>query len=489
MKHWLGSLNLRLALILLLALMGSYSLMTWFFQTRLVEARVGQLAASVAAQVRQVENELKLGSSVAGLGARLHLGVLPPRMWKHGSEEGPRLQDLPGSDRGEPPLRGDDSSLRSDEPKSRSVEAGPPHRDFPSRSELVAQDFPRKEGMRRDPFAEQIHQRLSWALDLELGRAVRFRFAHGPGGPGLWVRLAGEPERWLWVAMPFPAPERWSDGVLVIPAVGFVLAFVAALFLVVQVNRPLRRLGEALTQVGGQGEPKPLAAEGSSEIRALTGNFNAMLDRLKRLESDRTTMLAGIAHDLRTPITRLQLQIELAGGERKEAMLRELAQMSEIFEQFRLFAGGGQGERAEARDLGLLLEEMCELWCEQGLALDLEAELTAVVKPAALRRAIENLLGNAFAYGAEPVSLRLRTRGDEVLIEISDHGRGIPQAEFAEALKPFSRLDPARGGSGHSGLGLAIVDRLIADMGGRLELENCIGAGLTARLILPRAPA
>lgn len=482
MKHWLGSLNLRLALILLLALMASYSLMTWFFQTRLVEARVGQLAASVAAQVRQVESELKAGSSVAGLGARLHQGEPPPGLWRHGGEEGPRLRDLPGPDRGEPPTRGDDSPQRSDE-------ARPPHRDFPSRAEPVAQDFPRKEGMRRDPFAEQIHQGLSKALDLELGRAVRFHFAHGPGGPGLWVRLAGEPERWLWVAMPFPAPERWSDGVLVIPAVGFVLAFVAALFLVVQVNRPLRRLGEALAQVGGQGEPKPLPAAGSSEIRALTGNFNAMLDRLKRLESDRTTMLAGIAHDLRTPITRLQLQIELAGGERKEAMLRELAQMSEIFEQFRLFAGGGLGERAEARDLGLLLEEMCEPWCEQGLTLDLPAELTAVVKPAALRRAVENLLGNAFAYGAEPVSLSLRVRRDEVLIEIRDHGHGIPEADFAEALKPFSRLDPARGGSGHSGLGLAIVDRLIADMGGRLELENCIDAGLLARLILPRAPA
>ncbi|WP_417069057.1 ATP-binding protein [Niveibacterium terrae] len=475
MKHWLGSLNLRLALILLLALMGSYSLMTWFFQTRLAEARTGQLAASVAAQVRQVESEVKLGGSVAGLGSRLHLGGLPPGQRWHGGEGGPRFRELPDAERGEPPLR--------------SNEARPPHRDFPTRGEPIDPDSPRKEGMRRDPFAEQMHHRLSQALDLELGRAVKFHFAHGPGGPGLWVRLVGEPERWLWVAVPFPTPDRWSDGVLVIPGVGFVLAFVAALFLVVQVNRPLRRLGEALAQVGGQGEAKPLAAEGSSEIRALTGNFNAMLDRLKRLESDRTTMLAGIAHDLRTPITRLQLQIELAGGERKEAMLRELAQMSEIFEQFRLFAGGGQGERAEARDLGLLLEEMCEPWCEQGLALDLEAELTAVVKPAALRRAIENLLGNAFAYGAEPVALRLRTRGDEVLIEISDHGRGIPEAEFAEALRPFSRLDPARGGSGHSGLGLAIVDRLIADMGGRLELENCVGAGLTARLILPRAPA
>jgi two-component system osmolarity sensor histidine kinase EnvZ len=472
-KHWLGSLNLRLGLILLLALVASYSLMTWFFQTRLVEARVGQLAASVAAQVRQVESELKAGSSVAGLGSRLHLGGLPPGPRWHGGEEGPRFRDLPDAERGEPLLRSNEARL--------------PHRDFPSRGESVAPDSPRKEGMRRDPFAEQMHHRLSQALDLELGRAVKFHFAHGQGGPGLWVRLAGEPERWLWVAMPFPAPERWSDGVLVIPGVGFVLAFVAALFLVVQVNRPLRRLGAALAMVGGQSEPKPLSAEGSSEIRALTENFNAMLDRLKRLENDRTTMLAGIAHDMRTPITRLQLQIELSGGERKDAMLRELAQMSEIFDQFRIFAGGGQGERAEARDLGLLLEELAEPWCEQGLALDLQAELTAVVKPAALRRAVGNLLNNAFAYGAEPVSLRLRARGDEVLIEISDHGRGIPEADVAEALKPFSRLDPARGGSGHSGLGLAIVERLIADMGGRLELENCIGAGLLARLILPRA--
>lgn len=212
-----------------------------------------------------------------------------------------------------------------------------------------------------------------------------------------------------------------------------------------------------------------------------------MLDRLKRMEVDRATMLAGIAHDLRTPITRLQLQIELAGGPRKDAMLRELAQMSEIFEQFRLFAGGGQGERAEQRDLGLLLEELVDPWRDNGLGLDLASELRAEVKPAALRRAVGNLLDNAFAYGAVPVVLRLYAHGREAVIEISDHGKGIPEERIAEALRPFSRLDPARGGNGHSGLGLAIVDRLVADMGGRLELENRPGGGLIARLVLLRS--
>lgn len=475
MKHWFGSLNLRLGLILLLALMGSYSLMTWFFQTRLLEVRAAQMAASVAIQVRQVESELKTGGVPPALSPRLHTGPFPPRTWKGAGDREARFPAMPRPPRGEdfPPPH-EEGGPRFDAPAPGGAEANQPR------------EFRRKEGF-HDPLARKIHENLSEALDRELGRTVRFHFGFGRNGPGLWVRLAGEAERWLWVDVPFPTPESWVDSAPVIPLVGFVLAFVAALFLVVQVNRPLRRLGAALAQVGGHGEPKPLPAEGSSEIRALTGNFNAMLERLKSLERDRATMLAGIAHDLRTPITRLQLQIELAGGERKEAMLRELAQMSEIFEQFRLFAGGGQGGRVEARDLGLLLEELAEPWCEQGLILDLRPELIALVKPAALRRAVGNLLDNAFAYGARPVTLSLGASGDEVRVEVSDRGPGIPEADIAEALRPFSRLDPARGGSGHSGLGLAIVERLITDMGGCLQIENGREGGLITRLVLPRA--
>lgn len=459
MKRWLGSLNLRFGLILLLALAASYSLMTWFLHTRLDEVRVGQMAASVAAQVRQAEGEVKAGSPTAGLGARIHEGGFEP----HGLR-GRSLADGQGGFPEGPEPRREGEPSRRDGPFPEFSHEVPPH---------------------PESFLLDLHQRLGQALEAELKRPVALHFGHGPRfGPGVWVRLSGEPERWLWAALPVPAPERWSDGVLVVPTVGFVLAFVAGLFLVIQVNRPLRRLGAALAQVGGRGEPQPLSPEGSSEIRALSGHFNAMLDRLKRMEVDRATMLAGIAHDLRTPITRLQLQIELAGGPRKDAMLRELAQMSEIFEQFRLFAGGGQGERAEQRDLGLLLEELVDPWRDHGLGLELASELRAEVKPAALRRAVGNLLDNAFAYGAVPVALRLYVRGREAVIEISDHGKGIPEERIAEALRPFSRLDPARGGNGHSGLGLAIVDRLVADMGGRLELENRPGGGLIARLVL-----
>ncbi|MCX9155406.1 ATP-binding protein [Niveibacterium sp. 24ML] len=469
LRRWSQSLNLRLALILFLVLGGSYALMVWLLQTRVADVRATQGASIIASRVKEAEALLARQPDIALdtlQGLRIIEAEAPPR-FERGSGRG-RRGAVPGGET--PPPDGGGLGPRG----------GPPADG--------AMDMPRWH--QRTMHLAQFDQALAEAL----GRPAVMRPGALRGeGPGLWVRLAGEPPRWLWIpssALPPPPPLRRFDPAIVIPVLGFVLAFAAALFLVVQVNRPLRKLGDALGAVGSSAAPQPLPLNGASEIRVLAGRFNDMLGRLAQMESDRSTMLAGIAHDLRTPLTRLQLQIELAAGahgiddKRKAAMLRELDQLGEIIDHFRLFAGGAASEPLETRELALLLEEMAEPWRAQGLELALQSGLRAAVKPAALRRALANLLDNAFAYGAAPVTLQLRSEAGCAMIEIRDHGPGIAPERIAEALRPFTRLDAARGGAGHSGLGLAIVERLIGEMGGRLVLENAAGGGLLARLVL-----
>ncbi|WP_374513027.1 ATP-binding protein [Niveibacterium sp.] len=478
LRRWSQSLNLRLALILFLVLGGSYGLMAWLLQTHVADLRAAQAAQTIAARVKAAERQLAQPGGTLRDDVRIAEGDEPPMF---GRGRGWQRQQAPGAEDRRPPPGGE---ARRPPPEG---DVGGPGGPPPNEAGPGAPPHLRGHGLRVEQFEA--------ALTQSLGRSAEIRPGGMRGeGPGIWIRLASDTPKWLWVpasALPFPPPIRRFDSAIVVPVLGFVIAFAAALFLVVQVNRPLRRLGDALGAVGSASAPQPLSLTGASEIRVLAGRFNDMLARLGRLESDRSTMLAGIAHDLRTPLTRLQLQIELAAGpqgiddKRKAAMLRELDQLGEIIDHFRLFAGGAGGEPLETRELGLLLEEMAAPWRDQGLQLALEPGLRAQVRSAALRRIVTNLLGNAFAYGAQPVQLTLRRDGALAMLEIADHGPGIPPERLDEARRPFARLDAARGGSGHSGLGLAIVDRLIGEMGGRLELENRPEGGLLARVVLP----
>ena len=151
------------------------------------------------------------------------------------------------------------------------------------------------------------------------------------------------------------------------------------------------------------------------------------------------------------------------------------------------FARAGEaGERAEVTAIDDIVQEAIEHY--RKLGHDLEANLACGVsipaRPKALRRAVANLVDNALRYGREPVSIRTRSRAAEALIEVMDRGAGIPHGDIERMKLPFTRLEPARGGTGGSGLGLAIVERVAQSHGGRLELEPREGGGLVARLVL-----
>ena len=181
-------------------------------------------------------------------------------------------------------------------------------------------------------------------------------------------------------------------------------------------------------------------------------------------------MLAGIAHDLRAPITRLQFRLSMPqlSADERERCAGDLQSLERITGQFLLFAGGGDSETSLQVPLDQLLAEVASSHPADQLRLDL-TPLSVSVKPVALGRAIANLIDNAFSYGVAPVILRLCVEDTRCCVEVWDQGQGMPSQQWEEALQPFHRLDSSRGQQGHCGLGLAIVSHVARQHGGRLE--------------------
>ncbi len=331
---------------------------------------------------------------------------------------------------------------------------------------------------RRRGLADPLLQRQALALQRSLCRRLDRCPAVRPArqGPrGVWVAMASPLEA-VWLFAPLPPLPGWPpDPLLLALALGVGGLSSGLLHLSHAVQRPLRRLEQALAGVNLQpGLPVVVPPEGSQAVRRLTGRFNAMVERLDRAGREQTTMLAGIAHDLRAPLTRLRLRLDLAPAAGLAAddcrrSLADLAALERITSQFLRFAGLDQGEPAVVVPLAALLAEVAAAAGAVPLELALEP-LERRVRPTALARAVANLLDNALAHGAPPLCLELR--GEDATgftITLWDHGPGIPASAWSRALEPFQRLDPSRGDQGHCGLGLAIAERIARDHGGGLE--------------------
>jgi len=292
-------------------------------------------------------------------------------------------------------------------------------------------------------------------------------------GRGAWVELQS-PLETVWLFAPMAPRHGWPPDPQ-LASLALVAGGLASLllFLALEVQRPLRRLEGALAQVGldsDQPQPPLVAPGGTAAVRRLTQRFNAMLNRIEGTGRERRTMLAGLAHDLRSPLTRLRLRLAssgpLTGDERRRAEA-DLAALERITRQFLQFVGAETQEEPVWVPLEALVAEAAN-GVDQ-VQLDLEPMGRSVL-PIALGRAIANLLDNAETHGQPPLRLVLRSVGQEgFAIEVWDGGAGIAGADWERALQPFQRLDPARSGVGHSGLGLAIAERVAQAHGGSLE--------------------
>lgn len=266
-----------------------------------------------------------------------------------------------------------------------------------------------------------------------------------------------------------------------------ILFAVATVFMRKQV-RPIRRLADAAEAFGKGRDVPDFRPEGATEVKQAAGAFLVMRDRIKRQITQRTEMLAGVSHDLRTPLTRMKLQLALLGDNADTAELKtDIAEMERMLNAYLAFARGEGAEQPVETDLSDLLEEVVGNARREGAAVELRADSGMIVplRPDAFRRCITNLIANAQRY-AHRVAIAASRHGSAIEIVVDDDGPGIPREKREEVFRPFFRLDTSRNPeTGGIGLGLTIARDVVRGHGGDLVLDDSPLGGLRAKLRLP----
>lgn len=311
------------------------------------------------------------------------------------------------------------------------------------------------------------------------------------GVRGVWVSFRIDDDEY-WVMLPRARlervePLRWVGwGILVL-----VLALGGAFVIVSRINRPLRELTRAAEQTGKGRAVAPVAEIGPVELQTLARAFNQMTADLKRQEDERALLLAGVSHDLRTPLARIRLGLEMLDDKEdaalKPGMIQDIEDIDAAISQFLDFARTAETETAlSAADLNALVSSVAERCRLSGgkVTLKLEPVPPLPLRPLAMQRLITNLIENAVRHGGGEVQVATGATADRTFVDVLDRGPGIPLDQAERMLQPFTRLDNARGGAG-TGLGLAIVDRIARVHGGTVKLTPRHGGGLRVRVELP----
>jgi two-component system osmolarity sensor histidine kinase EnvZ len=269
------------------------------------------------------------------------------------------------------------------------------------------------------------------------------------------------------------------------------LALMGALAIQRHLNRPLERVVAAAGELARGAAPHPLPEDGPSETASLARSFNQLVASLTRADRERALMLAGVSHDLRTPLAKLRLGVEIVRDriepELVASMERSVAEMDSIVGQFLDFARSAADEPAVSGDLNALARDVAAACADHGqtVQLDLGTPPALRMRPQALRRAIVNLVENAFRHGRAPVRLRTGRDAGWAWIDVLDDGDGIAADQVDALRQPFRRAGSSRSGAPGAGLGLAIVERIAREHGGTLELTPAQPRGWCARLKLP----
>lgn len=327
-------------------------------------------------------------------------------------------------------------------------------------------------------------------LHKQLGPETRFTLARD-GIEGIWVSFDIDGDG-FWVLMPesrIATDESWrwiGWGALVL-----LLAMGGAFLIVARINRPLRALTYAAAQFGRGATPPPVDESGPSEIRTLSHAFNQMAIDRKKLDDERALLLAGVSHDLRTPLARIRIGIEMmddkGDASLREGIVQDIGDIDAAINQFLDFARAASSEtETPAVRLNEVVADLAQRYERAGKHLDLQLAATPPqpLRKLAMQRVVSNLIDNALRYGGPDVTVQTGHADSMAFVEVLDRGPGIPPAEAERMLQPFTRMNAARSGSG-TGLGLAIVDRIAKMHGGHVALLPREGGGLRARVALP----
>jgi two-component system, OmpR family, sensor kinase len=267
-----------------------------------------------------------------------------------------------------------------------------------------------------------------------------------------------------------------------------VAVLIASFIFARRLASPLASFALAAERLGRDPRAPPLEVRGSSEIAVAARAFNDMQQRLRRYVEDRTAMIGAIAHDLRTPLTRLRFRIEAAPEDLRGKMSKDLDEMEAMISATLSFVRDATqaGQRTKL-ELSSLLESVSDELSETGKAVSVERSEKVVVEgdPISLKRMFANLIENAIKFGGA-ARVRVYADGPSAVVEIDDDGPGVPVAELERVFEPFYRREPSRSReTGGMGLGLAVVRTVARAHGGDAELQNRKNGGLTARVRLP----
>lgn len=350
-------------------------------------------------------------------------------------------------------------------------------KEYPSVRDKVIAEF----------FTNQIEEKLAKELKVE-NVTVYFQFKPSPR---IWIQT---PEmNGHWVREPLKtyanySPELVFGWLLGVP----LIAAAIILTLVRQLNRPLRRLQNAANNYSKTGSAPYLETNhGPQEIREVNQAFNHMIYTLDQTERDRRIMLAGISHDLRTPLTRIRLSAEMMPEDDflKEGLIYDVEDMDAILNQFISYMRDGSDEELQDTDINMLLQELMIQFKPLDVRFTTQDVPLIQARSQSLKRLIGNLINNSKRYGAEPIELSAHVENDHIFICVADNGTGIPEDQIEDLMQPFVRGNEARTIQG-SGLGLAIVKRIVDLHQGQLTIHNRAQGGLEAliRLPIPQEP-
>lgn len=327
-------------------------------------------------------------------------------------------------------------------------------------------------------------------LQQDLGPQTRLALER-QGVSGVWVSFRIDSDEY-WVSLPRSriernTPLRWLGWAALV----LTLAIIGAFLVVAHINRPLRELTRAAEQLGRGATPPHVTESGPAEIRTLAHAFNQMAADIQRQDEDRALLLAGVSHDLRTPLSRIRLALEMLDdrgtADLKSGVAQDIEDIDGAISQFLDFARPIDAETVTVdADLDALVQAVIERYTRHGRDVRFTpAPLPPLaLRPQAMQRLLTNLIDNALRHGSKAVEVVTGCSGQTAYLEVLDRGPGIPERDAQRMLQPFTRMNSARSTSG-TGLGLAIVERIAKLHGGAVRLLPRAGGGLRARMELP----
>jgi len=347
-----------------------------------------------------------------------------------------------------------------------------------------------REAMRQGLGQTREYPMLSRSMSAQLNGSARVRITQ-TGPLVYWIEAPQAPGYWVKIPLSGYQENNLEFLTFYLSSIGFLSVLGGWLF-ACHLNRPLKALQQAAVKVGKGDFSTKLEEEGSTEVIEVTRAFNQMSRGIAALENDRRLLMAGVSHDLRTPLTRIRLATEMMSDQDeylREGIIYDIEDMNGIIDQFIEYLRHHKREELSCEDVNALVGEVvnCELKHQRSITFKSNPSIESIpLSSVAIKRVVTNMIENAIRYSDGDIEVLSYYNSNKkyVVIAVNDNGPGIPESELESVFEPFKQGDAARGSEG-SGLGLAIIKRIVDMHDGKVKLENRPEGGLSAQIYLP----